>query len=74
MMNEWKDTDKIDLNTRFHSLWDAIYDADDEEMLLKFDQYLEDSGFFDDAYKCEWSEIWLNDAIIEEEKILGRTA
>jgi len=66
--------DKIDLNTRFHSLdkhiWDIYHISDPEDNFNKWAGYLEENGYYDDAYKCEWDEDWLTDAIEFGRKLL----
>ncbi len=71
---QWQPQDKIDLNTRFHTLDNHIQEKlhNDYRTVSMWTNYLQENGYFDDPYKCEWDEQWLEDAITEGEKIIGR--
>lgn len=64
--------DKVDLNSRFHSLDNHIQELlhNDYRTISKWVNYLQENNYFDDSYSFEWNEDKLNDAIEFGEKLI----
>ncbi len=62
--------DKPTLNSRFNMLIDFIMAFGTEEDKAKWEEHLEENGYFDESKSWEWEEQWLMDRLEFGERLI----